>query len=252
MYADKREKPYEDIIVGRNAVYETLKSGRPVDSVLIVKGNTGGPVSRIIALCKQQEVTIKDVSPVKLDAMCGGLNHQGVAAIAAAHEYAQVEDILEAARLKGEAPFILIADEITDPHNLGAIIRSAEGAGVHGIIIPKRNAAGLTAAVAKASSGAIEYLPVARVSNLVSTVEELKKLGIWIYGSDMDGVTYTKTDFSGPVAIVVGSEGSGISRLIKQKCDHIVSIPMYGKIASLNASVAAGILMFEAAKTRKH
>lgn len=250
MYSDKRERRSEDIIAGRNAVYEVLKSGRPVDSVLIAKGNIGGPVSRIIALCSEKGITVKNVSPVKLDAVCGGLSHQGVAAVAAAHEYASVEDILARAQERGEAPFILIADEIADPHNLGAIIRTAEAAGVHGVIIPKRNAAGLTSAVAKASSGALEYLPVARVSNLVGTVQELKKKGVWIYGAVMDGKPYYETDFSGPCAIVIGSEGFGIARLLLEKCDFTVSIPMHGKIKSLNASVAAGVLMLHAAQGR--
>jgi 23S rRNA (guanosine2251-2'-O)-methyltransferase len=250
MYSDKRDKLNEDVIAGRNAVFEALKSGRPVDSVLIAKGNIGGPVKRIIDICRELDVTVKDVSPAKLDGMCGGLNHQGVAAIAAAHEYATVDDILANAKTKGEPPFILIADEIGDPHNLGAIIRTAEAAGMHGVIIPKRNAAGLTAAVAKASSGALEYLPVARVTNLVSTAAELKKLGIWLYGADMSGKPFYDTDFSGPAAIVVGSESSGISRLLLEKCDFIVSIPMHGRISSLNASVAAGILMYQAAKSR--
>lgn len=251
MYSDKRDKVKEDIIVGRNAVFEALKSGRPMDSVLIVRGNTGGPVGRILDLCRSREVTVKDVSTAKLDAMCGGLTHQGVAAVVAAHEYATVEDMLALAQQRGEPPFLLIADEISDPHNLGAIIRTAECAGMHGVIVPKRNAAGLTAAVAKASSGALEYMPVARVSNLVATVEELKKKGIWIYGAEMTGKPYDETDFSGPAAIVVGSEGAGISRLLLEKCDFVVSIPMYGNITSLNASVAAGILIYRAAKGRK-
>lgn len=224
MYSDKRDKQNDDIIVGRNAVYEALSAGRPVDSVLIAKENTGGPVARIITLCREKGVTVKDVSPVKLDAMCGGLNHQGVAAIAAAHEYAEVKDILDRAEKKGEQPFIIIADEINDPHNLGAIIRTAEAAGAHGVIIPKRNAVGLTSAVDKASCGALEYIPVARVSNLVSTVEELKKINIWIYGAEMSGKPMFETDFSGACALVIGSEGFGISRLLREKCDFLVSL----------------------------
>lgn len=251
MYSDKRDKHNEDVIAGRNAVYEALKSGRPVDSVLIAKGNTGGPVGRIVSLCREKGVTIKDVSPAKLDSMCAGLNHQGVAAIAAAHEYSTVEDILKRAQEKNEPPFIIIADEINDPHNLGAIIRTAEAAGAHGIIIPKRGAVGLTSAVGKASSGALEYMPVARVSNLVSTVEDLKKMNIWIYGADMSGQPYYQTDFSGACALVIGSEGFGISRLLREKCDFLVSLPMRGKIESLNASVAAGILMYEVVRRRE-
>ena len=251
MYSDKRDKHNDDVIAGRNAVYEALKSGRPVDSVLIAKGNTGGPVGRIVSLCREKGVTIKDVSPAKLDALCAGLNHQGVAAIAAAHEYLTVEDILKRAEKKKEPPFIIIADEINDPHNLGAIIRTAEAAGAHGIIIPKRGAVGLTAAVGKASCGALEYMPVARVSNLVSTVEELKKMNIWIYGAEMSGQPYYQTDFSGACALVIGSEGFGISRLLREKCDFLVSLPMRGKIESLNASVAAGILMYEIVRRRE-
>jgi len=251
MYSDKRDKQNDDIIVGRNAVYEALNSGRPVDSVLIAKENTGGPVARIITLCREKGVTVKDVSPVKLDAMCGGLNHQGVAAIAAAHEYAEVKDILDRAEKKGEQPFIIIADEINDPHNLGAIIRTAEAAGAHGVIIPKRNAVGLTSAVDKASCGALEYIPVARVSNLVSTVEELKKINIWIYGAEMSGKSMFETDFSGACALVIGSEGFGISRLLREKCDFLVSLPMKGSIKSLNASVAAGVLMYEVVRRRE-
>lgn len=251
MYSDKRDKHNDDVIAGRNAVYEALKSGRPVDSILIAKGNTGGPVGRIVSLCREKGVTIKDVSPAKLDALCAGLNHQGVAAIAAAHEYSTVEDILKRAEKKKEPPFIIIADEINDPHNLGAIIRTAEAAGAHGIIIPKRGAVGLTAAVGKASCGALEYMPVARVSNLVSTVEELKKMNIWIYGAEMSGQPYYQTDFSGACALVIGSEGFGISRLLREKCDFLVSLPMRGKIESLNASVAAGILMYEIVRRRE-
>lgn len=251
MYSDKRDKHNDDVIAGRNAVYEALKSGRPVDSIFIAKGNTGGPVGRIVSLCREKGVTIKDVSPAKLDALCAGLNHQGVAAIAAAHEYSTVEDILKRAEKKKEPPFIIIADEINDPHNLGAIIRTAEAAGAHGIIIPKRGAVGLTAAVGKASCGALEYMPVARVSNLVSTVEELKKMNIWIYGAEMSGQPYYQTDFSGACALVIGSEGFGISRLLREKCDFLVSLPMRGKIESLNASVAAGILMYEIVRRRE-
>ena len=250
MYSDKRDKRSEDIIAGRNAVWEALQSGRPIDSVLIVRGNTGGPVARIVELCRRRGVTVKDCNSQKLDAMCGGLHHQGVACIAAAHEYATVEQILEGAAAKNEPPFLLLADDISDPHNLGAIIRSAECAGMHGVVIPRRNAAGLTAAVDKAACGALEYLPVARVSNLVATAETLKKRGVWLYGADMGGKPYYETDFSGPCALVIGSEGKGISRLLREKCDFVVSIPMAGHISSLNASVAAGILAFEAARSR--
>lgn len=251
MYSDKRDKLNEDVIAGRNAVYEALNAGRLVDSVLIAKDNNGGPVARIIALCHERGVVVKDVNSQKLDAICGGLNHQGVAAIAAAHEYAEVDDILARAEQKGEQPFIIIADEINDPHNLGAIIRTAEAAGAHGLIIPKRGAVGLTNAVDKASCGALEYLPVARVANLVSTVEQLKKKNIWVYGADMSGKPMFETDFSGACALVIGSEGFGISRLLSEKCDFLVSLPMKGNISSLNASVAAGIMMYEVVRRRE-
>lgn len=250
MYTDKRNKQNEDLIVGRNAVFEALSAGRIIDTVLIVKGNNGGPVSRIVELCKQKNITIKDASPAKLDGICGGLNHQGVAAVAGAKEYVEVEDILRTAEERGESPFIVIADEINDPHNLGAIIRTAEASGAHGIIIPKRGSVGLTSAVDKASSGALEYMNIARVPNLVSCVEELKKKNIWVYGSEMDGQPYYETNFSGGCALVIGSEGFGISRLLKEKCDVLVSMPMKGKINSLNASVAAGVLMYEVLKSR--
>lgn len=250
MYTDKREKRREDIIVGRNAVFEALRAGRPVDSVLIAKGNTGGPVQRIVELCRQRGVVIKDTGPARLDAICGGMNHQGVAAIAAAHEYAEVKDMLAEAKRRGEPPLLVVCDEVNDPHNLGAIIRTAEGCGAHGVIIPKRGAVGLTAAVDKAACGALEYVPVARVANLVSTVQELKKQGVWVYGTDMDGQPFYQTDFSGAAAIVIGSEGKGISRLLRETCDVVVSIPMRGHIGSFNASVAAGVVLYEAAKAR--
>lgn len=251
MYSDKRDPSMEGIIAGRNSVMEALKSGRAIDCVMIAKDSFTGSVPVIAALCREKGIVVKEVSQAKLDAACAGLNHQGVAAIAAAREYAEVDDILKAAKLKNEPPFIIIADEISDPHNLGAIIRSAEAAGAHGVIIPKRNSAGLTAAVDKASSGAVEYLPVARVANLVSTVESLKKQGVWVYGADADGTPVFGTDFTGPTAIVIGSEGTGISRLLREKCDFIVSLPMLGKITSLNASVACGIILYEVVRSRQ-
>lgn len=250
MYDDKRDKAREDVIVGRNAVYEALRAGRAVDSVLIVRGNTGGPVERIVELCRRRGVVIKDTAAAKLDAMCGGMSHQGVAAVAAAHEYGTVEDMLAEAARRGEPPLLVICDEVNDPHNLGAIIRTAECCGAHGVIIPKRGGVGLTAAVDKAACGALEYLPVARVANLVATVKQLQKQGVWVYGTDMDGQPFYRTDFSGAAAIVVGSEGKGMSRLLRETCDAVVSIPMRGKIGSLNASVAAGVVLYEAARAR--
>ena len=239
-----------NLIIGRNAVSEALRSGRNIDTLLVVRGERNGSVGRIIAECKEKGVVIKEVDKKKLDFMCGQGNHQGVAAYAAVHEYSSVEDIFALAEERGEAPFIILCDELEDPHNLGAIIRTAETAGAHGVIIPKRRNASLTWAVGKASAGAVEYVPVARVGNLASTIDDLKKRGLWVYTADMDGQNWCETDFSGPVALVVGSEGNGVSRLIREKSDFVVSLPMKGKITSLNASVAAGILMYEVSRQR--
>lgn len=239
-----------NLIIGRNAVSEALRSGRNIDTLLVVRGERNGSVGRIISECKEKGVVIKEVDKKKLDFMCGQGNHQGVAAYAAVHEYSSVEDIFALAEERGEPPFIIVCDELEDPHNLGAIIRTAETSGAHGVIIPKRRNASLTWAVGKASAGAVEYVPVARVGNLASTIEELKKRGLWVYTADMDGQPWCETDFSGPVALVVGSEGNGVGRLIKEKSDFVVSLPMRGKITSLNASVAAGILMYEVSRQR--
>ena len=239
-----------NLIIGRNAVSEALRSGRNIDTLLVVRGERNGSVGRIIAECKEKGVVIKEVDKKKLDFMGGQGNHQGVAAYAAVHEYSSVEDIFALAEERGEAPFIILCDELEDPHNLGAIIRTAETAGAHGVIIPKRRNASLTWAVGKASAGAVEYVPVARVGNLASTIDDLKKRGLWVYTADMDGQNWCETDFSGPVALVVGSEGNGVSRLIREKSDFVVSLPMKGKITSLNASVAAGILMYEVSRQR--
>ncbi|MBQ7118117.1 MAG: 23S rRNA (guanosine(2251)-2'-O)-methyltransferase RlmB [Clostridia bacterium] len=244
------ERQNNDLIIGRNAVSEALRSERAIDTLLVVKGERNGSIGRILAECREKKIVIKEVDKKKLDFMCGQGNHQGVAAYAAAHEYAEVEDILALAEERGESPFIIVCDGIEDPHNLGAIIRTAETAGAHGIIIPKRRNASLTWAVGKASAGAVEYMPVARVGNLASTLDELKEKGIWVYSADMDGRNWCETDFAGGVALVVGSEGNGVSRLIREKSDFIVSLPMKGKITSLNASVAAGILMYEVSRQR--
>ena len=240
----------QGLIIGRNAVAEALKSGRAIDSLLVAKGERGGSVGKLIGQCRDRGIVVKETDRRKLDKLCGGENHQGVAAWAAVHEYASVEDILENARSKGEQPFVIICDEIEDPHNLGAIIRTPDASGAHGIIIPKRRGAALTYAVGKVSAGAVEYVPVARAANLPSVIDELKEKGFWIYGADMNGERWDRQDYSGSVALVVGSEGKGISRLVREKCDFIVSLPMKGKINSLNASVAAGILMYEIAKHR--
>ena len=243
-------KNNDNLVIGRNAVLELLKSSREIENVLIANGEREGSVKSIIALCREKKIVIKDVDRRKLDSMCGGANHQGVAANVSAHEYSTVDEILEFASEKGEAPFLIICDEIEDSHNLGAIIRTAEACGVHGIIIPKRRSVGLNFAVSKTSCGALEYMRVARVSNLAQTIEELKKKNIWIYAADMDGQRWDKTDFSGGAALVVGNEGRGVGRLIKEKCDVTVSLPMLGKVNSLNASVAAGIIMYEIARQR--
>ena len=239
-----------DLIIGRNSVLEALRAGRAIDSLLVARGERSGSIGRILAEGSEKGIVIKEVDAKKLDFLCGRGNHQGVAAYAAAHAYACVADLLALAQQRGEAPFLIICDELEDPHNLGAIIRTAEAAGAHGVIIPKRHAASLSFSVSKAAAGALEYLPVARVGNLAATLDELKKQGLWIYGADMDGTPFCETDYSGPAALVIGSEGRGLGRLIKEKCDFIVSLPMKGKINSLNASVAAGILMYEIARQR--
>lgn len=240
----------DNLIIGRNAVLELLKSDREIENVLIAKGEREGSINKIIALCKEKRIVIKNVDRKKLDFMAPGANHQGVAANVPAHEYSTVDEILEYAQSKGEQPFLIICDEIEDSHNLGAIIRTAEACGAHGIIIPKRRNVGLNFIVAKTSCGALEYMKVARVGNLANTIEDLKKKNIWVYAADMDGQRWDKTDFSGGVALVVGNEGAGVGRLIKEKCDVTVSLPMLGKVNSLNASVAAGILMYEVTKQR--
>lgn len=246
----KEEIKNDNLIIGRNAVMELLKSGREIENVLIAKGEREGSINRIAAICREKGIVIKNVDRKKLDFMCAGANHQGVVANVPAHSYSTVDEILEFAESKNENPFIIICDEIEDSHNLGAIIRSAEACGAHGIIIPKRRNVGLNFIVAKTSCGALEYMRVARVGNLASTIEELKKKNIWVYCADMDGQPWCKTDFSGGCALVIGNEGNGVGRLIKEKCDVTVSLPMCGKVNSLNASVAAGIIMYEIARQR--
>ena len=243
MIRDDDKKP--DLLIGRNAVTEALKSDREIDTLILMRNNNNPALSRLASMAKEKGAVVKEVDSKKLDFMCGRANHQGVAAYVAAHEYSSIDEIFAYAEEKGEAPFIVVCDEIEDPHNLGAIIRTAECAGVHGVIIPKRRSASLNFTVGKTSAGALEYMRVARVSNLASTIDELKEKGCWVYGADMDGTDYKKTDFSGAVVLVIGSEGKGIGKLIRQKCDAIVSLPMKGNINSLNASVAAGILMYE-------
>lgn len=240
----------DNLVIGRNAVMELLKSNREIENVLVARGEREGSITRILALCKEKKIVVKTVDRKKLDFMAPNGNHQGVIANVPAHEYSSVDDILALAEERGEAPFLIICDEIEDSHNLGAIIRTAEACGAHGIIIPKRRNVGLNFIVAKTSCGALEYMKVARVTNIASTIEDLKKKNIWVYCADMDGQRWDKTDFSGGVALVVGNEGSGVGRLVKEKCDVTVSLPMLGKVNSLNASVAAGILMYEVARQR--
>ena len=239
----------EQIIYGRNAVSEALLSGKAVDTVYIQKTAKG--LGKIISLAKESGAVVKDVSDEKLSALVPEGKHGGVAAVIAAAEYATVEDILAVAEEKKELPFIVIADEIQDPHNLGAIIRTAEAAGAHVVIIPKRRSAGLTATVFKTSAGAASWLKIARVSNLSDTIRELKKKNIWVYGAEADGEPFYKADLSGPVALVIGSEGFGLGRVVRENCDMILSIDMYGRVNSLNASVSAGILMYEVVRHRR-
>lgn len=239
-----------DLIYGRNSVIEALKSDQSIDKVYIGTADSKGSIGKIIGMAKDRGIPVKDVTGQKLDAMCGSTNHQGVAATIAAVEYSSIEDIYQKAEEKGEPLFVIIADEIEDPHNLGALIRTAECSGAHGIIIPKRRSAGLSPTVFKASAGAANYTPIVRVPNLVAAIDELKERGVWIYCADMDGQNWCKVDYSGAVGLVIGSEGNGVGRLIKEKCDFTVSLPMLGQINSLNASVAGGIIMYEIARQR--
>lgn len=253
---EKRSAPREqgprgaDLIAGRNAIAEALRAGRAIDSLYVQQGERSGALQALVKKAKEAGATIKEADPKKLDYLCGGANHQGVVAVAAVKEYATVEDLFRRAQEKDEPPFFVVCDELEDPHNLGAILRTAECAGAHGVIIPKRRSVGLTYAVGKASAGAVEYLPVARVGNLPSLLEELKARGLWIYAADMDGSPWCQTDFTGPTALVIGSEGRGVGRLVKEKADFVVSLPLKGNINSLNASVAAGILCYEVARQR--
>ena len=240
----------EFIIDGRNAVLEAFRSGKTIDKLFVLDGCQDGPVRTIIREAKKTDTIINFVDKERLDRLSDSGHHQGVVAQAAAYEYAEVEDILAAAKEKGEDPFIFILDEIEDPHNLGAIIRTANLAGAHGVIIPKRRAVGLTATVAKTSAGAINYTPVAKVTNISQTIEELKKQGLWFVCADMGGETMYNLNLKGPIGLVIGNEGNGLSRLVKDKCDFIASIPMKGDIDSLNASVAAGVLAYEIVRQR--
>ena len=240
----------KDIIFGRNSVSEAIKAGRALDSILVARGERGGSVPRILSEAKEADIPVKEVDRKKLDFMCGHANHQGIVAMGAVKAYCTVDDIFRTAEERGESPFIIVCDEIEDPHNLGAIIRTAEAAGAHGVIVPKRRSAPLSFAVSKTSAGAVEFMNVARVTNIPQIIDELKNRGVWIYCADMDGETFYNANLKGSVALVIGSEGKGVGRLVKEKCDVVLSMPMKGKINSLNASVAAGILMYEISKQR--
>ena len=241
----------EFTIEGRNAVLEAFRSGKTIDKLYVLDGCQDGPVRSIVREAKKADTIINFVDKERLDRLSTTGHHQGVVAQAAAYEYAEVEDILNAAKEKNEPPFIFILDEIEDPHNLGAIIRTANLAGAHGVIIPKRRAVGLTATVAKTSAGAINYTPVAKVTNISKTIDELKKEGLWFVCADMDGDVMYNVNLTGPIGLVIGNEGSGVSRLVKEKCDFTASIPMKGDIDSLNASVAAGVLAYEIVRQRR-
>lgn len=249
MKEEKRE--WEDQVEGRNAVLELLETGKDINKILVAKGEKHGSILKILALAKEHKVITAEVERNKLNEMAQTPNHQGIIAIVPPYDYCEVEDILKEAEARQENPFILILDGIEDPHNLGSIIRSAETAGVHGIIIPKRRAASVNSTVNKVSAGAVQHMKIARVNNITDTIRELKDKGLWIYGTDMEAPKYYyQEDWKGPIAIVIGSEGFGMSRLVKENCDFLVKIPMKGKITSLNAAVSTGIVIYEAVKQR--
>lgn len=241
----------EDVIAGRNSVGEALKSGRPLNKLLIAKGERQGSLRELAGIAKDKGILIQEVEPQRLAQLAPGQRHQGVVAMASPVEYAEVEDILAAAEAKGEAPLLVVLDELEDPHNLGAVLRSVDAAGAHGVIIPKRRSCPLSTTVAKTSAGAVEYVPVARVSNLAQTLDKLKKAGIWVAGCDMDGTeNYFEASLKGPLALVIGGEGRGLGRLVKEHCDFLVRIPMQGHVNSLNASVACSLVLYEAVRQR--
>lgn len=244
------ENASAELIIGRNPVIEALKAEKPIDTLYVNKDG-GGSLSHIIDMAKRLDIVVKEVTAEKLNHMTGGASHQGVVAVGACAEYSSINEILAIARSKGEDPFIIICDEIEDPHNLGAIIRTAESAGAHGIIIPKRRSASLNYTVFKTSAGAASWLPVARVANIPAALDELKQNGVWIYGTDASGEEYNKVNLKGPIGLVIGSEGFGMGRLVAKKCDFMLSLPMKGRITSLNASVAAGIFMYEVVRQRQ-
>ncbi len=240
--------PNENLLTGRNPIREALKSGRDIEKLLVARGELSGSAREIVQMAKERRIPVQEVDRARLDAITR--NHQGMLAFASAYQYSTVEHMLELAQERGEAPFLVLLDGITDPHNLGAIIRSAECAGAHGVIVQERRAVGLTPAAVKASAGAVEYLPVARVTNLSNTIEVLKAQNIWVYAADMDGEDYARVDLGGPIALVIGAEGEGVSRRVLESCDKTVSLPIRGKVNSLNASVAAGVLLYAAMRAR--
>lgn len=240
----------DSIIYGRNAVLEAIKAGREIEKLYLSRAPHSGSLIQIAGLAKKKRILIQETDKAKLDALCEKGNHQGVVAMCAASQYAEVADILKRAEEKGEAPFILICESIQDPHNLGAILRSAEAVGIHGVIVSRHHAVGLTEAVAKTAAGALEYMPVAKVASVAKLIDELKQQGIWTACADMDGQSVYQTDLKGPLALVIGGEHEGITRLVKERCDFVVSLPMKGQVTSLNASVAAGVLLFEALRQR--
>lgn len=246
------EEAQEGLIIGRNAVRELLRSGRDVDKLLVQKGNREGSIVVIVAEAIERGIPVVESDKAKLDAMSGFVPHQGVIAMASEKEYCTVEDILQIAEERGEAPLIVIADGITDPYNLGALIRCAEGAGAHGLIISKRRAVGLTPLVAKSSTGAIEHLAIAKVSNIANTVRSLKEKGIWVFAAEAGGTPYYETNFKGPCALVFGSEGNGVSSVVIENCDVLTSIPMYGHVNSFNVSTAAAVILCEAARQNRN
>lgn len=250
---NKQEKYYDDQVEGRNAVIELLESGRDINKIFVSNGEKNGSINKILAMAKDRKVIVSEVNRAKLEQMACSDNHQGVIAIVPPYEYCDVDDIIECAKSRQEDPFILILDGIEDPHNLGAIIRTAETAGVHGVIIPKRRAAGVNSTVTKVAAGAVEHMNIARVNNINETIRYLKENDIWVCGTDIDTTKYHyNQDLTGALAIVIGSEGFGMSKLVKENCDFLVKIPMKGKITSLNASVSAGIVMYEAVRQRNN
>lgn len=241
-----------DILEGRNPIIEALKANRAINKILVAKGEREGSINYITALAKEKGIVVQEVDKAKLDSLSSTHAHQGIIAHVAVKDYVEPDDILKVAEERGEPPFIIILDEITDPHNLGSILRTADAVGAHGVIIPKRRAAGLSSTVAKASAGAVEYVPVARVTNIGQTIDYLKSRNIWVVGTDQSGrETFYESDLKGPIALVIGSEGEGMGKLVKEKCDFVVKIPMKGNISSLNASVAAAVIMYEILKQRE-